>query len=86
VGGDHTVTLAVLARAGAPHGRLGLVHFDAHPDTWDRYFGLPYYHGSTFRRAIEEGLIDGGARSRWGFRGRSTGPRTSTSTASTASR
>ncbi|HJV56127.1 MAG TPA: arginase family protein, partial [Methylomirabilota bacterium] len=57
VGGDHTVTLAVLRALARRHGRLGLVHFDAHPDTWDRYFGLPYYHGSTFRRAIEEGLI-----------------------------
>jgi agmatinase len=50
-GGDHTITLAILRVLARRHGRLGLVHFDAHPDTWDRYFGLPYYHGSTFRRA-----------------------------------
>ena len=68
------------------HGRLGLVHFDAHPDTWDRYFGLPYYHGSTFRRAMEEGLLDGSRSIQVGIRGPSTDPKTSTSTRPTASR
>ena len=74
VGGDHTVTLAVLRALARRHGRLGLVHFDAHPDTWDRYFGLPYYHGSTFRRAIEEGLIDGRRSIQVGIRGPLYGP------------
>jgi agmatinase len=74
VGGDHTVTLAVLRALAKRHGRLGLVHFDAHPDTWDRYFGLPYYHGSTFRRAIEEGLIDGARSIQVGIRGPLYGP------------
>jgi agmatinase len=74
VGGDHTVTLAVLRALAKRHGRLGLVHFDAHPDTWDRYFGLPYYHGSTFRRAVEEGLIDGGRSIQVGIRGPLYGP------------
>jgi agmatinase len=74
VGGDHTVTLAVLRALAKRHGRLGLVHFDAHPDTWDRYFGLPYYHGSTFRRAMEEGLIDGRRSIQVGIRGPLYGP------------
>ena len=74
VGGDHTVTLAVLRALARRHGRLGLVHFDAHPDTWDRYFGLPYYHGSTFRRAMEEGLIDGRRSIQVGIRGPLYGP------------
>ena len=69
VGGDHTITLAILRVLARRHGRLGLVHFDSHPDTWDRYFGLPYYHGSTFRRAVEEGLIDGTRSIQVGIRG-----------------
>ena len=73
-GGDHTITLAVLRVLAKRHGRLGLVHFDAHPDTWDRYFGLPYYHGSTFRRAVEEGLIDGTRSIQVGIRGPLYGP------------
>ena len=73
-GGDHTITLAVLRVLARRHGRLGLIHFDAHPDTWDRYFGLPYYHGSTFRRAAEEGLIDGTRSIQVGIRGPLYGP------------
>ncbi|HKW94342.1 MAG TPA: agmatinase [Methylomirabilota bacterium] len=69
VGGDHTVTLAILRALAKRHGRMGLVHFDAHPDTWDRYMGQPYYHGSTFRRAVEEGLIDGRRSIQVGIRG-----------------
>ncbi|MCW5773293.1 MAG: agmatinase [Rhodospirillaceae bacterium] len=57
-GGDHLVTLPILKALG--RGRpLGLVHFDAHTDTWDRYFGdYQYTHGTPFRRAIEEGVLD----------------------------
>jgi agmatinase len=58
VGGDHSVTLAELRAAAKAHGPLGLVHLDAHHDVWDRYFGLPYNHGTVFRRACEEGLLD----------------------------
>jgi len=58
VGGDHLVSLPVL-RAIAKDGPIGMVHFDAHTDTWDRYFGDSLYtHGTPFRRAIEEGLLD----------------------------
>lgn len=57
-GGDHLTTLPVL-RALAGHAPLGMIHFDAHSDTNDRYFGdNPYTHGTPFRRAIEEGLLD----------------------------
>ncbi|NLH79753.1 MAG: agmatinase [Phyllobacteriaceae bacterium] len=57
-GGDHLCTLPVL-RAVAKHRPVGLIHFDAHSDTNDTYFGdNPYTHGTPFRRAIEEGLID----------------------------
>jgi len=58
VGGDHLTTLPVL-RAVAKDRPVGLIHFDAHSDTNDRYFGdNPYTHGTPFRRAIEEGLLD----------------------------
>jgi agmatinase len=58
LGGDHAVTLALLRAAKKRHGALGLVHFDAHVDTWPDSFGLKYGHGSVFFHAIEEGLID----------------------------
>ncbi len=58
VGGDHLTTLPVL-RAVAHKGPIGMIHFDAHSDTNDTYFGNnPYTHGTPFRRAIEEGLLD----------------------------
>ena len=55
VGGDHSVTLPVLRSLARRHGPLAVVHFDAHPDTWDEYFGSKLFHGTPFRRAIEEG-------------------------------
>lgn len=58
VGGDHLTTLPVL-RAVAKDRPVGLIHFDAHSDTNDTYFGdNPYTHGTPFRRAIEEKLLD----------------------------
>jgi len=58
VGGDHLTTLPVL-RAISRGRKLGLIHFDAHSDTNDRYFGDNLYtHGTPFRRAIEEGILD----------------------------
>lgn len=57
IGGDHTVALPLLRAVSRRHGRLALVHFDAHLDTWDTYFGAPYTHGTPFRRAFEEGLL-----------------------------
>jgi agmatinase len=57
VGGDHTVALPLLRATAARHGPLALVHFDAHLDTWDTYFGQRFTHGTPFRRAWEEGLL-----------------------------
>jgi agmatinase len=58
LGGDHTVALPLLRAMAAVHGPLAVVHFDAHLDTWDTYFGAAYTHGTPFRRAAEEGLLD----------------------------
>jgi agmatinase len=58
LGGDHTIALPLLRTFAAAHGPVAVVHFDAHLDTWDTYFGAAYTHGTPFRRASEEGLID----------------------------
>jgi len=58
LGGDHTVALPMLRAVSAIHGPVAVVHFDAHLDTWDTYFGAAYTHGTPFRRAAEEGLLD----------------------------
>jgi len=57
-GGDHSISLPCLRAVAAKHGPVSLVQFDAHIDTWGDYFGGKYFHGSPFRRAIEERLID----------------------------
>jgi len=70
LGGDHTIALpllrAVNRRVGGP---VALVHFDAHLDTWDTYFGAPYTHGTPFRRAAEEQLFIDDASMHVGIRG-----------------
>ena len=58
VGGDHSISLPVLRALARCHGPLALVQFDSHVDTWDEYFGSKYFHGTPFRRAIEEGVVD----------------------------
>jgi len=58
IGGDHTIALPLLRVMHEMHGPIAVVHFDAHLDTWDTYFGAPLTHGTPFRRASEEGLID----------------------------
>jgi len=58
LGGDHTIALPLLRAVSALHGPVAVVHFDAHLDTWDTYFGAEYTHGTPFRRASEEGIID----------------------------
>ncbi|MGE5291296.1 MAG: agmatinase [Micromonosporaceae bacterium] len=58
LGGDHTIALPLLRVMARAHGPVAVLHFDAHLDTWDTYFGEPYTHGTPFRRAAEEGLID----------------------------
>ena len=69
VGGDHSISLPCLRAVAAQHGPLSLVQFDAHIDTWGDYFGGRYFHGSPFRRAIEEGLLRKGAYVQVGIRG-----------------
>lgn len=69
VGGDHLMTLPIF-RAIARRRPIGMVHFDAHSDTNDRYFGDNLYtHGTPFRRAIEEGLLDPRRTVQIGIRG-----------------
>jgi agmatinase len=58
LGGDHSIALPELRAAAKRHGPLALVQFDSHPDTWDSYFGEKHTHGTPFRRAVEEGLLD----------------------------
>ncbi len=60
LGGDHTIALPLLRAMKRQHGPVALVHFDAHLDTWDTYFGAPFTHGTPFRRAWEEGLLKAG--------------------------
>ncbi|WP_438354885.1 agmatinase [Microbacterium sp. CJ88] len=69
VGGDHTVALPLLRAVTRKHGPVAVLHFDAHLDTWDTYFGAPVTHGTPFRRASEEGLIDLTASCHVGTRG-----------------
>lgn len=69
VGGDHSISLPVLRALARLHGPLALVQFDAHVDTWDEYFGGKYFHGTPFRRAIEEGVVDGRRFVQVGIRG-----------------
>ena len=57
-GGDHTIALPLLRSLYRDHGPLAVLHFDAHLDTWNTYFGALYTHGTPFRRAAEEGLLD----------------------------
>ncbi len=58
LGGDHTITLPILRALTKKHGPVGLIHVDAHTDTNDEMFGEKIAHGTTFRRAVEEGLLD----------------------------
>ena len=69
IGGDHTIALPLLRSLAGTHGPVALLHFDAHLDTWDTYFGAEYTHGTPFRRAVEEGIVDTSALSHVGTRG-----------------
>jgi len=74
LGGDHSIALPLLRAHAQKHGPLAVVHFDAHPDTWNSEFGNhPYSHGTPFRRAIEQNLIDTRAYLQVGIRGPTTG-------------
>ncbi|MHA6646160.1 arginase family protein, partial [Mesorhizobium sp. A623] len=67
VGGDHLITLPILR--GIAKEPAGLIHFDAHSDTYDEFFGNRYNHGTPFRRAVEEGLLDPKRMVQIGIRG-----------------
>jgi agmatinase len=69
LGGDHTIALPLLRAVHARRGPIAVVHFDAHLDTWDTYFGADYTHGTPFRRAAEEGLLDPSGCLHVGIRG-----------------
>jgi agmatinase len=69
LGGDHTIALPLLRATARRHGPVAVLHFDAHLDTWDTYFGEPFTHGTPFRRAAEEGLIDTARSMHVGIRG-----------------
>ena len=69
MGGDHSVTLAELRALVKRHEPLALVQLDSHGDVWEQYFGQPFFHGTTFKRAVEEGLVDATASVQAGMRG-----------------
>jgi agmatinase len=69
LGGDHSITLPELRALAPRHGAMALVQLDSHTDTWDQYFDQPYFHGTTFKRAAEEGLIEPAASVQAGMRG-----------------
>jgi agmatinase len=68
-GGDHSISLPILRAVSGKHGPVSLVQFDSHIDTWGDYFGGKYFHGSPFRRAIEEALLAPGRYVQVGIRG-----------------
>ena len=74
LGGDHSITLAELRALARRHGPLALVQLDSHGDVWESYFGQRYFHGTTFKRAVEEGVLDASASVQSGMRGSLYGP------------
>src|SRR5262249_32320427 len=73
LGGDHSIALPLLRAHNARYGKIAVAHFDSHGDMWDyEYEGFKYSHGTPFRRAVEENLIDTDAYLQIGIRG-STG-------------
>lgn len=74
MGGDHSISLGHLRAFAKKYGPVSLVHFDSHGDTWDNYFGEKYMHGTPFRRAVEEGLVDVDHSIQIGMRGPLYGP------------
>ncbi len=69
LGGDHSVSLPLLRATAKQYGPVALIHFDSHSDLWPGYFGGKDTHGTPFRRAYEEGLIDTARSSQVGLRG-----------------
>src|SRR6185437_10660483 len=69
IGGDHTIALPILRALHKKHGKMALIHVDAHADVNDEMFGEKVAHGTIFRRALEEGLVDGHKMVQIGLRG-----------------
>ncbi len=71
LGGDHTISYPILKALSEHHGGrpLTLLHFDSHMDTWDDYFGEGFTHGTPFRRAFDEGVLDMSTSMHIGLRG-----------------
>jgi len=69
LGGDHSVSLPLLRATAQKYGPVALIHFDSHSDLWHGYFGGKDTHGTPFRRAYEEGLIDTARSTQAGLRG-----------------
>ncbi len=69
LGGDHSIVLGELRAQAAVHGPMAVVLLDAHADVWDQYYGERYFHGTPFRRAVEEGIVDPGRSLFAGMRG-----------------
>ena len=74
LGGDHSITLPELRAVAKKHGQVALIHFDSHTDTLDTYFGRSYNHGTPFRRAVEENLLDVNHSIQIGLRGQQYQP------------
>ncbi|CAN2388009.1 agmatinase activity [Pristimantis euphronides] len=74
LGGDHTITYPILQAVAEKHGPVGLVHVDAHTDTGEQALGEKIYHGTPFRRCVDEGLLDCKRVVQIGIRGSSYSP------------
>ncbi len=68
IGGDHSITFPILKALGAK-APVGLIHIDAHTDTWDQFLNTKFSHGAPFRRAVEAGVLDPKRTIQIGIRG-----------------
>ncbi|XP_077116392.1 guanidino acid hydrolase, mitochondrial isoform X2 [Ranitomeya variabilis] len=74
LGGDHTITYPILQAVAEKHGPVGLIHVDAHTDTGEQALGEKIYHGTPFRRCVDEGLLDRQGVVQIGIRGSAYDP------------
>lgn len=74
LGGDHSLTLAALRAVAQRHGPVAVLHLDAHSDTNPAFYGGEFHHGTPFRHAIDEKLIDPSAMVQIGIRGHNPKP------------